>query len=260
MIDSDILIEKADRIAWVILNRPDKRNTLTTSLMTYLIGALDELDLDEQVGVIVIKGAGEKVFCAGADFHELMEKKTTLEYREFFGLNAKILTRMGQMTKPLISSVHGYALAGGLGIAMGCDIVLASEDAFFGATEINVGAAPMVIMAPIFRCIGRHKGLELILSGEIITAQEAERIGLVNRVYPKERLGEGTMEVASKFISKSPIILKLIREAYYTMSDMEYFKALNYLKEMIAITASTQDFKEGMSAFLEKRKPVWLGK
>lgn len=167
---------------------------------------------------------------------------------------------MGQMTKPLISSVHGHALAGGLGIAMGCDIVLASEDAFFGATEINVGAAPMVIMAPIFRCVGRHKGLELVISGEIITAKEAERIGLVNRVYPKERLGEATMEMASKLSSKSPITMKLIREAYYTMSDMEYFKALQYLREMIAITASTQDLKEGISAFLEKRKPVWPGR
>jgi enoyl-CoA hydratase/carnithine racemase len=255
---SDVLIQKKDRIGWLILNRPEQKNTLNTSILRHILEALETLDTDKEIGVVIIKGAEDEGFCAGMDLREWKDM-TQLQHREFFGLNAKILTRMGQMGKPLISSVHGYAMAGGLGIAVACDIVLASQDAIFGATEVNVGAAPMIIMAPVFRCVGRHKGLELMLSGRIINAAEAEKIGLVNQVYPREMLNERTQEMAADIAAKSPIVLKLIREAYYTMSDMEYFKAMSYLREMIAITASTKDCKEGVNAFLEKRKPNWLG-
>jgi enoyl-CoA hydratase/carnithine racemase len=254
----ELLLEKEDRIAWLTLNRPERGNALNASLMRRLHQALEELDWDNEVRVVVIRGAGEKAFCVGADLNEL-KGKGTLELREFFGLNGRVLARMGRMTKPVISSVHGFALAGGFGIAMGCDIVLASEDARFGATEINIGAAPMIIMAPIFRCVGRHVGLELILSGEIITAEEAWRVGLVNRVVPREKLADETRELATRLASKSPIAVRLIREAYYTMSDMEYFKSMQYLREMIAIAASTLDCREGIRAFLEKRQPRWSG-
>lgn len=255
---SDILTEKKDGIGWIILNRPEHRNTMTISLMTHLLEALDRVDSDREIVAVILKGAGEKGFCAGADLREWKDM-TQLQHREFFGLNGKILARMGKMGKPLIASVHGYALAGGLGIATGCDMVLASEEARFGATEVNIGAAPMIIMAPIFRCVSRHKGLELILTGKIIGAAEAAAIGLVNHVYPREKLEEATLEAARELAGKSPIILRLIREAYYTMSDMEYFKAMEYLREMIALTCSTKDSKEGVAAFLEKRKPNWKG-
>jgi enoyl-CoA hydratase/carnithine racemase len=258
MVQSDVLIQKKERVGWLILNRPEQRNTLSSPLMRRFLEALEEMDSDGGVGAIVLRGAGDQGFCAGADLREWKDM-TQLQHREFFGLNAKILTRMGKMTKPLIASVHGYAMAGGLGIATGCDIVLASEDALLGATEVNIGAAPMVIMAPIFRCVSRHIGLKMILSGEIISAKEAQQIGLVNQVYPKEKLEEATLAMANELASKSPITLRLIREAYYTMSDMEYFKAMEYLREMIAITASTKDCKEGITAFLEKRKPNWKG-
>lgn len=255
---SDVLVQKKNRLGWLILNRPESKNTLNTSMLQHILECLELLDADKEVVAVIIKGAGDEGFCAGLDLREWKDM-TQLQRREFFGLNAKILTRMGHMGKPLISSVHGYAMAGGLGIAVACDVALASQDAIFGATEVNVGAAPMIIMAPVFRCVGRHRGLELMLSGRIINAAEAEKIGLVNGVYPRDTLEERTLEIATEIASKSPIVLKLIREAYYTMSDMEYFKAMKYLREMIAITASTKDCKEGITAFLEKRKPNWSG-
>jgi enoyl-CoA hydratase/carnithine racemase len=155
--------------------------------------------------------------------------------------------------------VRGHCLAGGFGLALGCDLVVASDDSWFGTPEVKRGLFPMIIMATIFRNVGRKKGMELILTGERISAREAERIGLINHAVPPGELDAKVAELAGKIASLSPAVLRLGREAFYGMADLEFERALDHLQTMLTLNLATDDALEGVRAFLEKREPVWKG-
>ena len=254
----EILYEIKDNIAKIILNCPEKRNRLSMKALAEIIDALEKARDDEQVRVIIITGAG-KVFCAGADI-AAFRGNTTVGYRKQYDAYAKLCTIFNTLGKPSIAAVNGPALAGGLGLAIYPDISIASESAKFGTPEINVGVWSMMVSASLYRAVGRKKALELMFTGDMIDAHEAQSIGLVNKVVPTEKLGEAVMELANKLKSKSPAILKLGRDAFYHMQDLEFSKAVEYLRDMVALLLSTEDSQEGVTAFLEKREPVWKGR
>lgn len=259
MLFENILYEVKENVGKIILNQPEKRNALSRQTIKEIIDALERSKDDEDVRVIVITGAGDKVFCAGADINEF-KGNTVLENREQYGLYAKLCLTFPSLGKPSIAAVNGLALAGGCGLAIYPDITIASENAKFGVPEINVGIWSMMVSASLLRAVGRKKALELMCTGEIIDAYEAQRIGLINRVVPADQLENAVMDLAEKFKNKSPAIMELGLNAFYTVADMEFTKAVMYLREMVVLLLSTEDSQEGVTAFLEKRKPKWKGK
>lgn len=252
-----IILDKKP-IATLTLNRPERRNALSGQLMRELYRGFQECADDDSIRVVIVRGAGGN-FCAGADLNEVMNK-TIMEYRKHFAVLPEVFRNIARMGKPVIAAVEGYALAGGCGLAATCDLTIASEDASLGVTEIKVGLFPMVISAPIFRLIGRKRGFELFFTGEMLSAREAADIGLINRAVPKERFEDEVMGLANKLAALSPTVLRLGKDALYTQADMEYFKAMDYLKDMVAVVSTTEDSKEGIDAFLHKRKPQWTGR
>jgi enoyl-CoA hydratase/carnithine racemase len=255
-----LLTSCAQGVARIVLNRPEARNALSRTLIDELATALAAFEVDREARVIVLSGAGDKAFCAGADLKGIGDRGTTLEARESFGGLAKILEAIPQMRTPVIAQVHGYALAGGCGLAVGCDLVIASDDATLGLPEIKIGLLPLIVSAPILRAAGRKRGLLMILSGEPVTAREAFEMGLVSRVVPRERLLEETDALAAKLAAFSPTAIGLMKEAAATTQDMEYGKALHYLRELLVLVGLSDDAKEGIAAFFEKRAPQWKGR
>ena len=251
------------RIARVTINRPDKRNALNATVIAELIAAFRAADLDGNVGAIVLTGAGEKAFCAGADLGGGgMIGAATVYDRHETGRNFLELFRtMREIGKPIVCAANGHVLAGGLGLALACDALIAVDDADFGTPEINVGLFPYVIMATIVRTTSnRRRMLELILTGDKIRGAEVVSLGWANYVVPRAQFGAKVDELALKLASKSPAILRLGRRAYYTMSDMSFEQAIEYLQGMLTITTLTEDAAEGITSFLEKRPAQWKGK
>ncbi len=257
-----ITIEVKDKVATITLSREERRNAISSTMMTELLDAIRKYDDDQNTVAIVLTGAGSKVFCAGADFGESMGATASFldrheEQRKF----AELFKIIKGLKKPLLGRINGHALGGGLGLACACDIVIAADDCRFGTPEINVGLFPYVIMATLLRFTSAPKRLlEMMLTGESVDAKEAQQLGLVNYVVPREQLDAKVDEIAKKIVNKSPAILRLGRRAFYTMRDMEYEKALEYLASMLAINTMAEDVAEGIAAFLEKREPVWKGK
>ncbi len=255
----DILYGVEDGIARVTINLPEKMNRISLETMGEVVAALNKARDDDSVRVIVIDAAGDKAFCAGAnlsDFSGLSPVESREAFRVFADLS-KVFVGLG---KPSIAAVNGLALAGGFGLAIYPDITIASERAKFGLPEINVGIWSCMVSATLPRVVGRKKALELLITGETIDAREAERIGLINRVVPHGDLNETVMNIARKLCKKSPAVMKLGRNSFYNMLDMEFDKGMEYLLDVLALIMSTEDHKEGLAAFLEKRKPVWKNK
>lgn len=255
-----LLVDVKDAVASVTLNRPDVRNALNATLIRELEQALAELEADQAARVIVLEGAGDKAFCAGADLKGVGDRGTTLQARESFGGLARILEAMARMKTPVIAKVHGFALAGGCGLAAGCDIVVAADDAVFGLPEIKIGLLPLIVMAPILRSVGRKRGMLMILSGEQISAREAYEMGLVSRLVPRAELSPAVDALARVLAGFSPTALGLAKEAAATVAGMEYGASLRYLREMITLVALSNDAREGIKAFFEKRAPNWTGR
>ena len=255
-----LLVEVQDGVASVTLNRPDVRNALSATLIRELEQALAKLEADPAARVIVLSGAGDKAFCAGADLKGVGDRGTTLQARESFGGLARILEAMARMRTPVIAKVHGFALAGGCGLAAGCDIVVAADDAVFGLPEIKIGLLPLIVMAPILRSVGRKRGMLMILSGEQVSAREAYEMGLVSRLVPRAELSPAVDALARALAGFSPTALGLAKEAAATVAGMEYGASLRYLREMITLVALSDDAREGIKAFFEKRAPNWTGR
>jgi len=257
-----ITAEVKDKIATITLSREERRNTISPTMMTELLDAFKKYDDDPSVIAVVLTGAGSKVFCAGADFAESMGATTSFLDRYEGQRNfAELFKIIRGLKKPLLGRINGHALGGGLGLATACDIVIAADDCLFGTPEINVGLFPYIIMATLLRfTTGSKRLLEMMLTGERIPAKEAQQLGMVNYVVPRDQLDAKVSEIAKKIINKSPATLRLGRRAFYTMRDMEYEKALEYLASMLAINTMAEDVGEGIAAFLEKREPVWKGK
>lgn len=242
------------------IDRAERRNALDRATLDALEAALVAASGDAGVRVIVLRGAGEQAFSAGADLEELLAHRTIDDRRRHFDGVARVIQAMHRAPQPVIARVQGFALAGGCGVAVAADFTIAGESAVFGLPEIGIGLLPMVVSAPILRATGSRKAvLDLVLTGRRVDAREAHALGLVTRVVPDERLDEEVASLAGRLAELSPAALRLGKEAIYTMSEMEYGAALRYLREMIVLTALTDDAKEGISAFFEKRKPKWSG-
>jgi enoyl-CoA hydratase/carnithine racemase len=255
MSDTNVIVEKQDHIGLLTLNRPAEMNTFNVPFARELNDALWEMDRDPEVRVVVIQAAG-KHFSAGISLPEF-KAKTNKDYREFIRLMDEHNHTIAKMKKPVIASVKGFALANGAGLVFACDLAVAAEDAKLGTTAINVGLICTGPAVPLARSLGRKKLLEMILTGDMISASEAERLGLVNKVVPPDELEAATMELAGKLAAKSPMALQIGKTGMYAMQDVPYHQSIDYLSELFAALCSTEDAEEGVTAFLEKRKPLW---
>jgi enoyl-CoA hydratase/carnithine racemase len=250
-----LIVEIDEFIGTITLNRPDDLNTFSTELATELNQALEALDDDASTRVVVIKGAG-RAFCAGIDLSEF-PGKSHLEYRDWVELMEKMAVIIANMKKPVIASAHGFAVANGAGIIAACDLAIIAEGTRIGTTAISVGLFCMGPAVALSRSLSRKRSLEMLLTGDMIQADDAEKWGLVNQVVPKDQLESATKKLAAKLAAKSPIALQMGKQTVYRMADMEFAKALDYSNEMFASLCVTEDAKEGIDAFLNKRKPVW---
>lgn len=252
--------EVADGVATVTLNNPEKRNMLSGQMLVELVDAMKTAKDAEDVRAVVLTGAGDKVFCAGADLGgfsadvPLVSKHFATDlFLEFF----RLMPRLG---KPSLCAANGHVLAGGMGLALSCDLLIAREGATFGTPEINVGAFPYMIMAIIYRNVPRKKVNEMMLLGERLSAEQAVEHGLANKVVPAGEFDAAVSEWAAKLASKSPVLMRLGHDAMYRQQDMGVDDALEFLRSQLSLTFSTEDIVEGVSAFFEKRDPQWKGR
>ena len=255
---STVIVEHENYVGTITLNRPEQFNTFSSEMAIELNQALIQLDNETKVRVVVVKGAG-KAFSTGIDVSEFFGKSLK-EYRAWVGLMEQMGNVIAYMKKPVIASVHGYAVANGAGLVAACDLAVVAEGTKIGATAINVGLFCMGPAVPISRSLGRKRCLEMLLTGDMIDARDAEQWGLVNKVVPADQLEEETMALANKLVEKSPLALQMGKQSFYGMSDMEFGKALEYSNETFAALCVTEDAQEGVDAFLKKRKPVWKEK
>jgi enoyl-CoA hydratase len=256
---ANILLERRERVALITVNRPDKLNALNIQTRTELADALAELRNDETVRVVVITGAGEKAFIAGADINEFAGR-TALQQREVMKAKS-IFTAAEDFPKPLIAMINGFCLGGGCELALSCDLRVASDRARFGQPEINLGIIPGGGGTQrLTRLVGEGKAMQMILTGEMIDAQEAHRLGLVNEVYPAAELEAKTMELANKIAAKSPVALAMAKTAVKNAARMNLRAGLEQEIDLFALCFASEDKEEGVSAFLEKRKPEFKGR
>lgn len=251
----------ATGVRTICIDRAERRNALDRATLAELEFALNAAGADESVRVIVLRGAGERAFCAGADLSELLGHETIEASRQHFDAVARVIQAMHRAGPPVVARVQGFALAGGCGLAVAADFTLAAQSAVLGLPEIEVGLLPMVVSAPIYRATGSRKiVLDLLLTGRRVDAHEALALGLVTRVVSDERLDDELDALTARLAALSPSVVRLGKEAVYTLCEMEYGAALRYLREMIVLTSLTDDAKEGIRAFFEKRSPQWTGR
>ena len=253
-----IVVDIKDRIATVTLNRPDKFNTFSTQLAQDLNDSLKKLDTSDEVAVIVVKGAG-KAFSTGIDITEY-PGKSRQEYKKWIALMDEMHLTIAAMAKPVIAMVHGFAVANGAGLLAAADFAIVAEGTKIGTTAINVGLLCTGPIIPVSQGIGKKKALEMLLSGDMIDTATAERLGLVNRVVPLEKLEEETLAFAKKLLSKSPLAIKICKQFYYKMLDLPFKEKFDLSSEVFADMCISEDAREGVDAFLNKRQPNWKGK
>jgi enoyl-CoA hydratase/carnithine racemase len=253
-----LIVEKKDQIATLTLNRPEKMNTFSSQLARELNDALGQLDADDQVRVVVVKGAG-KAFSTGIDIAEFAGK-TAQEYQAWSALMDEMHLTIAAMAKPVIAMVHGYAVANGAGLVFAADLAVVAEGTKIGTTAINVGLLCTGPIIPLTHALGKQKVMEMLLSGDMIDAAEAYKLGLVNKVAPLDRLEEETLALARKIVGKSPLAVKMGKQFYYQMIDMPFRQRFAYSSEVFARLCTSEDAQEGVKAFLAKRPPVWQGK
>ncbi len=260
MAESEVLYTVDGAIARVTINRPERRNSMSYGVMQGLRDAVAAAKADDAVRVVVLTGAGEKAFCAGADLGGIADNAGAAAAHDGRGLLADLFRELWALGKPTIARVRGFALAGGFGLALACDVVIASDDAQFGTPEVNVGLWPYMITVPMLRSMPPKTVLELQMSGRRVGAEEAQRIGFVSRVVPVGELDAAVDDAAEGFASKSPLVLRWGRDAFYRVAEMDADAALDYLQAMLTIHTQSEDAAEGVAAFAEKRTPVWKGR
>jgi enoyl-CoA hydratase/carnithine racemase len=256
-----IRYEVADTgVATITLDQPDTRNALSNELLGELIAALEAARDDDAVRCLVLTSSHDRVFSSGANLSGFAGE-VPLVHKHFGSERlVRLFLLIGELGKPTICAANGHVLAGSLGIALACDLVIAKEGAEFGTPEINVGVFPFMIMALIYRNVPRKKTNELLLLGDRISAAEAVQYGLANRVVPADEFGAAVDGWATKLASKSPVIMRLGKDAMFRQQDMAFNDALEFLHSQLTIALSTDDIVEGVQAFFEKREPSWTGR
>lgn len=255
----NILYEVDGGVATITLNQPDKRNALSHPMLDELVAAFKEAQQDDAVRVVVLTGAG-KVFSAGGDLSGF-SADLPLAHKYYGTTRFLDLFRViAELGKPTICKANGHVVAGGLGVALACDLVIASDEAKFSTPEINIGLFPFMIMAIIYRNVPRKKVNEMLLLGERLSAQEAVSYGLINKAVPRDELDAATDEWANKLAGKAPVVMRLGHDSMINQQDLPYFSALEYLHTQFTVALSTEDAIEGAMAFFEKREPQWKGR
>jgi len=255
-----LLYEKKDNIGLVTVNRPEKLNALSNELIQELDELLDGVENDEDLRVLVVTGAGEKAFVAGADIQELVDRDAVVG-RKVSRTRQAVFYRIENMPIPVIAAVNGYAVGGGLELALACSIRIGSENAQFGAPEVKLGIIPGdggTQRLP--RLVGLGRAMEMVLTGDFIDAQEAYRIGLINKVVPQDRLMETTMALAEKIAKRPPLAVQYAKEVVNRSQEGDVASGYALESSLHALTCTTEDKKEGVQAFLEKRKGTFKGK
>jgi len=259
----ELLVEHSGPVLTLTINRPERRNAMTWAVIAALREQVAVARDDPSVRVVVLTGAGDKAFCAGADLSGMAPRDPGgpgdpfADHHAARGWLAELFEEMWHLGKPTVARVQGWAMAGGLGLALACDMVVASERARFGAPELDVGLWPYMVTVPMLRSMPPKKALEMMMTSRVVDAEEAGRIGFVNRVVPHDRLDEEIADLASVLASKPPGVMRLGRESFYAVLDSAATEALPYLHAMLTVTSQTAEAAEGITAFIEKRPPAW---
>src|SRR5215210_6266588 len=250
----------ADGVATITLDQPETRNALSDELLDELIAAFEGSRTDDAVRCVVLTSSHEKVFSSGGNLAGFAAEVPLAHKHAAIERFPRLFRLIGELGKPTLCAANGHVLAGALGLALACDLIIAREGVRFGTPEINVGVFPFMIMALIYRNVGRKKTNELLLLGEQVDAAEAERIGIVNRVVPAEAFEAAVADWAQRLAAKSPVLMRLGKDAMFRQQDMAFADALEYLQAQLSLAFSTEDIQEGVKAFFEKRDPVWTGR
>ena len=260
MTEGDALVLREDRagVAWITLNRPDAYNALSTELMTALQETLDDIAGDASVKAVVLSGAG-KGFCAGHDLKQMRENRSEPYYKAVFAQCSRMMQTIIALPQPVIARVHGIATAAGCQLVATADLAIAAKDAKFGTPGVNIGLFCSTPMVAVSRNVPRKHMMEMLLTGEMIDAETAVAHGLINRAVPAGDLDAAVTELAAKILSKSPLVLKIGKEAFYRQVEMPLSEAYAYTSEVMTRNMLARDAEEGMAAFVEKRDPIWTG-
>jgi enoyl-CoA hydratase/carnithine racemase len=256
----EVRYEVRDGVATLTIDRPERRNALSWTVITGLRRRVAEARDDPAVRVLVLTGAGDRAFCAGADLTGMRADAGHLEIHDARGELARLFEDLWGLGKPTIARVRGYCLAGGFGLALSCDLVVAADDARFGTPEIDVGLWPYMITVPLCRSLPPKRALELMMTGRRIDAAEADRLGLLARLVAVDGLDAAVDELATSLAAKSPAVMRLGRSSFYDVWDLGAADALRLLHPMLTLATELEDAAEGIAAFIEKRPPAWTGR
>jgi enoyl-CoA hydratase/carnithine racemase len=253
---SDLLYESRQGIAWITINRESRRNALSLEMIDSFLQFLEQAAMDDDVRAVCLTAAGDKAFCSGADLAAAGQEGPLAGARRY----AELLKKMAEFPKPLVAKVNGHCIAGGLGLMLSCDLVYARDNVKFGTPEVNVGLFPMMVAALVFRNATRKKALEMIYTAKMVSAAEAEEMGLITRAVSADDLERAVNESLTAIAAKAPLAVQLGRKAMSVAQDMGLNEALDYLCGQLGVVVATEDAVEGMTAFVQKREPVWKGR
>jgi enoyl-CoA hydratase len=257
---SDVLYEASNGVARITIDRPDRRNAINPEVVRGIATGLDAAESDGSVRAVVLTGSGDKAFCAGGDLGGMSEADGKVGEHFMRAEVGNLFTKMRGSSLPIVARVNGHALAGGFGLMLACDLVIAVDEAQIGTPEVNIGLWPFMISAIIQRDVPRKVALDMMLTGRRMPVSEGERWGFINRVVPRDELDAAVDELASDLASKSPLIVGLGKRSFYRAEDMDTEGALNYLAGMLTVCLSSEDTIEGVTAFIQKRAPEWKGR